>query len=106
MNEFAYLSPILRRTEVDNKIFFECPGCGVVHGVTVGEGSDPRWDWNGNVNKPTFTPSILVRYTWGVERTPVVCHSFVTDGRIQFLADCTHELAGQTVDIPVWDTVA
>jgi hypothetical protein len=33
---------------------------------------------------------------------PVVCHSFVTDGRIQFLEDCTHELAGQTVDLPEW----
>ena len=30
----------------------------------------------------------------------LTCHSFVTDGRIQFLADCTHPLAGQTVDLP------
>ena len=29
-----------------------------------------------------------------------VCHTFVTDGRIQFLSDCTHALAGQTVDLP------
>ncbi|WP_241754456.1 hypothetical protein [Cupriavidus basilensis] len=28
-----------------------------------------------------------------------VCHSFVTDGRIQFLGDCTHALAGQTVPL-------
>jgi hypothetical protein len=28
------------------------------------------------------------------------CHSFVTDGRIQFLSDSTHALAGQTVDLP------
>jgi len=34
---------------------------------------------------------------------PSVCHSFVTDGRIQFLTDCTHALAGQTVDIPDFD---
>jgi hypothetical protein len=31
-----------------------------------------------------------------------VCHSFVVDGRMQFLSDCTHVMAGQTVDIPVW----
>jgi hypothetical protein len=31
-----------------------------------------------------------------------VCHSFVVDGRIQFLGDCTHHLAGQTVDLPPW----
>ena len=36
---------------------------------------------------------------------PFVCHSFVVDGRIQFLGDCTHELACQTVDIPDFDTV-
>ncbi len=29
-----------------------------------------------------------------------VCHSFLTDGRIQFLDDCTHAMAGQTVDLP------
>ena len=27
----------------------------------------------------------------------VVCHSFVNDGQVQFLDDCTHELAGQTL---------
>jgi hypothetical protein len=33
-------------------------------------------------------------------RTERVCHSFVTDGKIQFLGDCTHALAGQTVELP------
>ena len=28
------------------------------------------------------------------------CHSFVRDGGIQFLTDCEHGLAGQTVDLP------
>jgi hypothetical protein len=32
----------------------------------------------------------------------LVCHSFVTEGRIEFLSDSTHELAGQTVPIPEW----
>ena len=27
------------------------------------------------------------------------CHSFVTDGKIRFLNDCTHEMAGETVDL-------
>jgi hypothetical protein len=31
---------------------------------------------------------------------PSICHSFVRDGRIEFLSDCTHRLAGQTVDLP------
>jgi hypothetical protein len=35
-------------------------------------------------------------------RTERVCHSFITDGQIQFLGDCTHPMAGQTVPIPKW----
>ena len=114
------LSRVLRNAQ-DNMLLFWCPGCDGAHGITVGEGSGPRWSWNGNVDKPTFTPSILVRsQTWTPpvnaenhaewQRAPwpqtnvaTVCHSFVTDGRIQFLNDCTHALAGQTVDLPPWD---
>ncbi|WP_323745522.1 hypothetical protein, partial [Staphylococcus aureus] len=28
-----------------------------------GEGSGPRWGWNGAVINPTFTPSILVNFS-------------------------------------------
>jgi hypothetical protein len=62
-------------------------------------------------SSPTFTPSVKV--TWPANpnaseefkkwRTERVCHLFVTDGRIQFLGDCTHALAGQTVDLPDWE---
>ena len=57
----------------------------------------------------SFKPSVLVKTGRAVDPTlpepepgdpPEVCHSFVTDGRIQFLNDCTHALAGQTVDLP------
>ena len=36
----------------------------------------------------------------GFAAAAFVCHSFVTDGRIQFLGDCTHDLAGHTVELP------
>lgn len=95
-----------------NFLHFRCPGCNRVHGVSV-NGSH-AWGWNGNVDKPTFTPSVLV--TWPANpnaeeefkewRTERRCHSFVTDGRIQFLNDCTHALAGQTVDLPPFDEQA
>lgn len=104
------LSSVLR-DGTGNALMFWCPGCDGAHAIQHGEGAGPRWGWNGNAEKPTFTPSILVRYPanpnaieqfkeWRTER---VCHSFVTDGRIQFLGDCTHALAGQTVDLPDWD---
>lgn len=31
----------------------------------------------------------------------MVCHCFIVAGQWQFLGDCTHELAGQTVDLPL-----
>ena len=118
----SQLSAVLRDA-TDGMLLFWCPGCDGAHGIKVGEGAGPRWGWNGNADKPTFTPSILCRYpkmtaeaearlergerlAEGEERWPhtdEVCHSFVNDGRIQFLGDCTHALAGQTVDLPPWD---
>ena len=114
------LSPILRLA-VGNRIHFWCPGCKAVHGINFGEGEGPRWTWNGDVNKPTFMPSLLVTSghyipgnidgcwcKYNAEHPEdksfkcVRCHSFIKDGRIQFLSDSTHELAGQTVDIPVY----
>jgi hypothetical protein len=31
-----------------------------------------------------------------------VCHSFIQEGSIIFLDDCTHTLRGQTVPLPEW----
>lgn len=56
---------------------------------------EPVWSWNGDVEKPTFKPSILSR----VPGVCDCCHSWVTDGKVQFLGDCTHEFAGQTLDL-------
>lgn len=99
----AALSKKLRSLE-GGRVMFWCPGCDGAHQVSVGEGGGPRWGYNDNPEAPTFTPSINVTYNGpdaGVDGAPpAVCHSFVTDGRIQFLADCTHALAGQTVEIP------
>lgn len=86
----------------DGYLSFFCPGCKTHHTVTVSEKnvSGAGWHWNGSLEKPTLSPSVLVRWDFGEERKPRVCHSFVRDGKIQFLNDCTHSLAGQTVDLP------
>lgn len=75
---------------------FRCPGCDYAHIVRV-SGPRPCWSWNGNLDKPTFTPSLVVG-----PGSPMQCHSFITDGRIQFLNDSWHHLKGQTVEIPEW----
>jgi len=93
------------RTLEGGRIGFHCPGCRKPHVVNVSPGG---WGFNGNYERPTFTPSVLVTYNGpdaGADRgdgdraPPAVCHSFVTDGQIQFLGDCTHALAGQTVPL-------
>lgn len=92
----------------------DCPGCGGCHTIDT-----QRWTFNGNLDKPTITPSLLsksghfvdgiVKDCWcdfeerfgkkpGFECH--VCHSFIADGKIQFLNDSTHKLAGQTVELP------
>lgn len=99
MSAFVRVSPILE--EADGRLFFHCPGCLMLHGVNIDRTQPgPGWDWNGSLDQPTFQPSILVRYPWGPDQHQVVCHSFVRDGKIEYLSDCTHHLAGKTVDIP------
>ncbi|NBW17017.1 MAG: ammonia monooxygenase [Caulobacteraceae bacterium] len=82
----------------------DCPGCDGPHMLPVHGESRPNWAFNGYYERPTLSPSILVTYNGKdadtPEGCPSVCHSFVTDGRIQFLDDCTHALRGQTVDLP------
>jgi hypothetical protein len=87
-------------------VAFKCPGCNTLHQIQT-----PRWTWNESLDRPTFTPSILVMWEANPDaiegfeewRKARRCHSFVTDGRIQFLSDCTHALANQTVDLPELD---
>ena len=97
------LSAVLRGIEGGGLLFW-CPGCDHAHQVRVGDGPGPRWLWNGSAERPTFQPSVLVRYDGadaGVDGAPPsVCHSLVVDGAIQCLGDCTHALAGQTVPLP------
>ena len=78
---------------------FMCPGCKYLHQI------DSRWGFNGSLEKPTFTPSLLLRELKGPPgaRDQVRCHSFIKEGKIQFLNDCGHDLKGKTVEIPNWD---
>ncbi|MGH8389500.1 MAG: DUF6527 family protein [Pseudomonas sp.] len=104
---------------VDGSIWFFCPGCDGPHSIKVNSPNTPgpNWGYNGNPDSPTFTPSVLVTGVQHltedehatlmagghVEPRPLSCHSFVTDGCIQYLGDCTHTLKGQTVGLPDWD---
>lgn len=115
---------IIKR-EPGERLSFWCPGCNDLHTVSVAAG---RWKWNGSADRPSFQPSVLVRSGHFItdHRKPgdpcwctfyaehpgedsresslrfkcVLCHSFVTDGQIRFLDDCSHGLRGKTVPLP------
>lgn len=82
-----------------------CPGCKDLHAVTVSGSGSVQWQWDGNLERPTISPSILVRYDFK-DRPSVICHSFVRDGVWEFLPDSTHPMAGQHVPMsgvtPEW----
>ena len=111
-------------------VTYWCQGCKNAHSIIVkGPGA---WGWNGNAEKPVFTPSVLSkghdltpagRAAWeqwhaegcpspapSFERAPSCCHTFVgcngaQPGEVIFLGDCTHELAGTVqpfADLPEW----
>ncbi len=97
-----------------NALMFWCPGCeydfegemqGGAHMLPITDPGDsrPHWAFTGTVESPTLSPSILsnvpFRRVRG-ETSSLVCHSFMKDGALQFLGDCTHPLANQTVPLP------
>jgi len=85
----------------EGNVLVECPGCDMPHIVYVNHNNPSvNWQWNSDLVKPTFSPSLLVKYTWGEEQTKHVCHSFIRDGVWEYLNDCTHKLAGQKVPLP------
>jgi hypothetical protein len=110
VNKGKYMTKVLKGTHTNGEAYYliECIGCGHAHCY------DSRWTFNGDLDKPTFTPSYLSKHKhpkgynnknpapkdgWGGGYVEEVCHSFVTNGQIKYLSDCTHELAGQTIDL-------
>ena len=113
----------MKVNRIGDQLFYRCP-CGDVHAAIVG-GPGQKWTWNGDTEKPTFTPSMLVTSGHYVTRKAgeelscwctyakenpeenlpfgcYRCHSYVRDGVVEFLNDCTHALAGQKVPLGEW----
>lgn len=99
--------------EMEKKVVaIMCPGCETEHIIYTKSLFEkcPVWSFNNDMEKPTFSPSLLVRtgkYVPGHEdfddegyNFSSICHSFINNGMIQFLDDCTHKLKGQTVELP------
>ncbi len=87
-----------------------CPGCEETHILP------DSWKCDGNLEKPTFTPSfkhsmirrVFIEGRWNGEWVrdtnghvvPATCHYVLTAGVLNFCADSTHALAGKAVPLP------
>lgn len=79
-----------------------CQGCGHAHFIPV-----PKWSFDGNMDSPTFGPSIHYWYESekdGKKIKITTCHYFIVKGKINFQPDCNHKLKGAQevalLDIP------
>jgi hypothetical protein len=70
-----------------------CPGCKCFHLINTTRKNDnnAQWRFDGNVNQPTFSPSINI---------VGMCHYFIRQGKIEYCSDSKHSLAGQTIELP------
>ena len=97
----------VRRSEQWENYYFWCEGCKELHGFRTKAPQppltvypNPVWTFNGNVERPTFTPSLRYRrHRADYPGCKPHCHTIVTDGQVQFCSDCEHELAGKTVEM-------
>lgn len=80
---------------------FWCEGCGYSHAFRtvrdVSESKAPIWEFNGDLDRPTFIGSL--RVDGGPGR---MCHLNLTDGQIHFWADSEHKYAGRIRPLADW----
>lgn len=103
-----------------------CPGCNDFHyfnTIKDPELNNPTWTWNGEAINVTIFPSMLIytdRPRWlgtsqfdeileRKRKDPsfeipyerhVLCHYWLTNGKLIYLNDSAHSFKGQTVDLP------
>lgn len=78
-----------RGDDLGHTAWFWCPGCDEAHLFEI-----PRWQFDGNYDAPSFSPSLLRR------DSGATCHLFLRRGVLEFLSDCSHRLASQCVPLP------
>lgn len=109
-----HVSPIMRRAV--GRYFHWCPACEEMHPLP------DSWSFNGDVKKPTFSPSfkhnglrtVNVNGVWTGEwvRGPDgealdgTCHYIITDGKIQFCQDSWHKRSDIVAMPPIPEFIA
>ena len=80
----------VRKSKTGTLYVFWCPGCEQTHTFDVrSDGGEPTWTFDGNMEHPTFAPSLQYGN----------CHLMLRGGIIEYLPDCRHKYRGR--DIPL-----
>jgi hypothetical protein len=74
-------------------------GSGQLRGYSFYTSGDVVWSFDGNLDQPTFTPSLLNKCDNHPNPKRRVCHLNLTAGKLQFHPDCTHYLAGKLIEL-------
>lgn len=76
----------------DGRVLIPCVACECLHSVNIlNTRNEDTWRFNNNLVSPTLTPAIKIQYAGGH-----VCSSLVINGKIKYLSESTHNLAGKT----------
>lgn len=79
---------------------FWCPGCNSPHAIRFINAPPPPpkepviWCYDGNPITPTIAPSLRV---FAIDGKESACHVVITNGILNYQADCKHALAGKSV---------
>jgi hypothetical protein len=75
-----------------------CPACMEPHRIwtTAKNRNGATWSFNNDMEAPSFDPSVNI--SWGTDGRR--CHYHLTAGKLIYLTDCTHHLAGKTIPLP------
>ena len=88
----------------DGGISHWCPGCLEMHFINTEKPNilGARWEWDGNIVRPTFSPSICMKRLAPKPKLPpiTVCHYWLKNGILEFLGDCQHILRAHKLSLP------
>lgn len=80
------------------RLLFRCPACAATSRFfPSGHAVNDSWAFNGDMDRPTLSPSVKCKTVHPETGAAYICHFFVRDGQIEYCGDCTHAMAGKTV---------
>jgi len=98
LDDRVYTFPRYGEGSTEYAVFY-LPGLDQILWIPVNR-EKYSWTFDGNKKAPTFSPSLLTTCKRGEKQLEFRNHVFIRNGMIEYLADCTHNLAGKTIELP------